>query len=60
MSIQQTRLLQAELIERNSPEIKPPLPILPDRTHFKVAISLIKSQGYKLYIYQCRFGSDIP
>ena len=36
VSIQQTRLLQLELIERNTPEIKPPLPIRPSALNYRV------------------------
>ena len=39
-SIQQTRLSQLELIQRNTPEIKPPLPILPSEQNFKILKSV--------------------
>ena len=35
-SIQQTRLSQLDLIQRNTPEIKPPLPIIPSEKSFKI------------------------
>jgi len=35
-SIHQTRLAQMELIERNTPEIEPPLPILPTNENYRV------------------------
>jgi len=43
-SIQQTRLAQLELIERNTPEVKPPLPILPGSENYRLRRGLKPGQ----------------